>query len=178
MIEEKINQVLEKSKVGSLDIEVILKPSKIKDDPVKVINHKNIVNEKILFIDCDSKISGDKSYEGKELLKKGKKVLKKLVRENYTVSVPSNGSFILKNFGKILQLYHKTPNLITGVQELEQVKRKGYYRVKNLRLQGRIGKISESKELLIERVNQVISEYKDRISRVFIKNTQGPVVKI
>lgn len=178
---DHIKRLIEQKPVGSLDVEIVLKPHKVKDQLVKTIINRNMVNPHIMLI--ESSYGDYKSYDQRQILelkKQRKRYLKRLIKENHVVSNPTQSVFILKTLGKMLQLYNKTPHIVENLtaDQIDLISKKSYYHLKENRLQGRLGKTSQPVQLLAERLQDLLNDLKERVTSVTIKTTHGRPLKL
>lgn len=160
----------------SIDVEF-----QIKKPTTKVLAIECTQNEVMhdLFL-VDVSCVGKESISLDELFKLTRKEQKKIFKSKNLVTHSSNAAKVLRQVGKTLLCYGKLPILVNQTeingQTYNQLAKKHFVKISSLRVQGKIGKASESIETLnlkLSKIKETLREKGLQIIRTRVKSTQG-----
>jgi len=179
--------------------EKVIKSKNTKGSPFLVEFEKEVlIARKLLIIDdlynsnkeleksLDLKITfiSKKELEQKLKVKKERRNLKRLVKENLVVSKQTNALYLLQKLSNILSVAYKAPILVKDCSDLKELKKqtnKSFYRAYPKLLVGKIGRSDQSLENLkkiLKTVIQKVEEKGNTVNTLRLKTTQSPTYKI
>ena len=174
-----LKEPIQSLKEQSVALQLYLKPmAKVEKKVILVCNHNSVFNPNLLFLDLDPKVENFyyKTYDLDSFLKLTKKEIKKFIKTYSLITIPGNSSKILKNLGKKLQCFNKTPIFVTGTPNLKELECKHFIKVESNLVQSKLGSSTLDLNLLNERIGDLIETLKNKnyeVLKGFVKTTQG-----